>query len=55
MLASLLHQVVGKLAGTKSKIGLGQALSDAWTPQCEGSFKALKAKLVSLRCWHVPT
>ncbi|XP_027133599.1 uncharacterized protein LOC109140921 [Larimichthys crocea] len=46
-LATPLHQLVAKLAGTKSKRGSGQDLSSAWTPQCEQSFEALKAKLVS--------
>ncbi|XP_042072601.1 uncharacterized protein LOC106632647 [Haplochromis burtoni] len=34
-------------AGTKTKKGSGQSLSAIWTPQCEESFEALKAKLVS--------
>ncbi|KAL4004410.1 P2Y purinoceptor 4 [Sarotherodon galilaeus] len=46
-LAAPLHQVVAKLAGTKTKKGSGQSLSAIWTPQCEESFEALKAKLVS--------
>lgn len=46
-LAPPLHQVVAKLAHTKSKTGLGQTLSAIWTPKCEESFEALKARLVS--------
>ncbi|KAI3352779.1 hypothetical protein L3Q82_019358 [Scortum barcoo] len=46
-LASPLHQLVARLAGTKSKRGSGQALDTVWTPQCEESFEALKSRLVS--------
>lgn len=46
-LAKPLHQLVADLAGTKSRKGSGQALGAAWTPLCEGSFNALKSKLVS--------
>ena len=46
-LAKPLHQLVADLAGTKSRKGSSQALEAAWTPQCEESFRALKAKLVS--------
>lgn len=46
-LASPLHKLVAELAGSRSKQGSGRDLSVAWTPQCERSFEALKAKLVS--------
>lgn len=46
-LAGPLHKLVAELAGTRSKRGSGQDLGSAWTPQCEHSFEALKAKLVS--------
>ncbi|XP_068607149.1 uncharacterized protein [Brachionichthys hirsutus] len=46
-LAAPLHQLVAKLSGTRSKKGSGQAWGDAWTPQCEESFEALKSRLVS--------
>ncbi|XP_053285372.1 uncharacterized protein LOC128446371 [Pleuronectes platessa] len=46
-LAGPLHKLVAELAGTKSKKGPGLTLGAAWTPQCEASFEALKAKLVS--------
>lgn len=45
-LAASLHKLVANLAATKLKRGSGQALSPAWTPQCEDSFEALKVKLV---------
>lgn len=46
-LAAPLHQLAAKLSGTKSRKGSGQALEDAWTPQCKESFEALKSRLVS--------
>ncbi|KAM3873593.1 retrovirus-related Pol polyprotein from transposon 412 [Diretmus argenteus] len=46
-LAGPLHGLVAKLAGTRSRRGSGQDLGSAWTPRCEESFEALKAKLVS--------
>ena len=46
-LASPLHKLVAKLAGTKSKKGSGQEFQAAWTLQCEESFEALKSKLTS--------
>lgn len=46
-LAAPLHQLVARLAGTKSKKGSGQALDKLWNPQCEGSFETLKSRLVS--------
>ncbi|KAL7825810.1 hypothetical protein SRHO_G00335480 [Serrasalmus rhombeus] len=46
-LAGPLHRLVAKLAGTKSKKGSGQTVGEAWTPECEQSFEALRAKLVS--------
>lgn len=46
-LAGPLHQLVAKLVGTKSRKGSGQALTAAWTPECEASFETLKSKLVS--------
>lgn len=46
-LAAPLHQLVAELAGTKSKRRLSQVLGAAWTSQCNDSFEALKAKLVS--------
>lgn len=46
-LAAPLHQLVAKLAGTKSRKGTGQPVNEAWTPQCEESFEALKSRLIS--------
>lgn len=46
-LAGPLHQLVAKMAGSQSKRGQKQDFGSAWTPQCEESFEALKAKLVS--------
>ena len=46
-LASPLHKLVAKLAGTKSKKGSGQEFQAAWTLQCEESFEAFKSKLTS--------
>lgn len=46
-LAGPLHKLVAELAGTRSKRGSGRDLCAAWTSQCEQSFEALKAKLVS--------
>ncbi|KAI4897396.1 hypothetical protein NFI96_007157 [Prochilodus magdalenae] len=46
-LAGPLHRLVAKLTGTKSKKGSGQSVGEAWTPECEHSFEALKEKLVS--------
>lgn len=46
-LAAPLHKLVATLAGTKTRRGSGKPLDEAWTPQCEESFEALRAKLVS--------
>ncbi|KAL7868535.1 hypothetical protein SRHO_G00099190 [Serrasalmus rhombeus] len=46
-LAGPLHKLVAAIVGTKTKKGSGQALGMAWTTQCEQSFEALKARLVS--------
>uniref|UniRef100_A0A8C5BVU7 Gypsy retrotransposon integrase-like protein 1 n=1 Tax=Gadus morhua TaxID=8049 RepID=A0A8C5BVU7_GADMO len=46
-LAGPLHKLGAEHAGTRSKRGSGRDLGSAWTPQCEQSFEALKAKLVS--------
>uniref|UniRef100_A0A3B1JWV6 Gypsy retrotransposon integrase-like protein 1 n=1 Tax=Astyanax mexicanus TaxID=7994 RepID=A0A3B1JWV6_ASTMX len=46
-LAGPLHKLVAALVGSKTKKGSGQALGMAWTAQCEQSFEALKARLVS--------
>lgn len=46
-LAGPLHKLVAELAGRQSKRGPTQDLGSAWMPQCEESFEALKAKLVS--------
>lgn len=46
-LASPLHKVVADLTGKRNRRGQGVALRDAWTPQCEHSFRQLKEKLVS--------
>ncbi|KAL7870950.1 hypothetical protein SRHO_G00084470 [Serrasalmus rhombeus] len=46
-LAGPLHKLVAALLSTESKKGSRQGLGSAWTPQCEQSFEALKAKLVS--------
>ena len=46
-LASPLHKLVAALSGTKLKRGSRQAIDSAWTAQCEESFEALKARLVS--------
>lgn len=46
-LAGPLHKLVAEIAGSPSKRGSGRDLSSAWTLQCEKSFEALMAKLVS--------
>lgn len=46
-LAAPLHKLVSTVAGTKSKRGSGKPLGELWTAQCEDSFEALKAKLVT--------
>ncbi|KAK7898384.1 hypothetical protein WMY93_019237 [Mugilogobius chulae] len=46
-LAAPLHKLVATIGGTKTKRASGKPLGEAWTSQCEDSFEALKAKLVS--------
>lgn len=46
-MAGPLHQLVAKLAGTKSQKASEEMFQTAWTSQCEESFEALKAKLTS--------
>lgn len=46
-LASPLHKLVADLSGTKTRRAPNKNLEDAWTPQCEESFEALKLRLVS--------
>ncbi|XP_077378012.1 uncharacterized protein LOC144019084 [Festucalex cinctus] len=46
-LAAPLHRLVAELTSKKTRRGSEQALGAAWTAQCEASFEALKARLVS--------
>lgn len=46
-LAGPLHKLVADLSNGKGKRRAGQDLGAAWTGQCEDSFEALKARLVS--------
>lgn len=46
-LAGPLHKLVADLTTAKGKRRPSQDIATAWTPQCEDSFEALKAKLVS--------
>ena len=46
-LAAPLHKLVAEVVGTRSKRSQKQDLGSLWTPHCEESFEALKAKLVS--------
>ena len=46
-LAAPLHKLVAQLSGTKSRKGSGQEFAQAWSPECEEGFKALKARLTS--------
>lgn len=46
-LAGLLHKLVADLSSGKARRGTSQDLGAAWTGQCEDSFEALKARLVS--------
>ncbi|KAL2102439.1 hypothetical protein ACEWY4_001607 [Coilia grayii] len=46
-LAGPLHKLVADLSSGKAKRGTSQDLGAAWTAQCEESFEALKARLVS--------
>ena len=45
-LAGPLHRLVALLAGSWANHGKKQDRGPAWTPQCEDSFEALKAKLI---------